>query len=90
MDEVPEGLHDQRTDAIEQLSALWATVDAEILRLIRAADDSEVWQVDGSPNLVEWVTWRCRVSRAEARKLVEVARGSRSCLGSRRVSTTAR
>ena len=68
-----DGLHDQQTDAIEQLSALRATVDAEILRLIRAADESEVWQVDGSPNLVEWVTWRCRVSRAEARKLVEVA-----------------
>ena len=73
MDEVPEGLHDQQTDAIEQLSALRATVDAEILELIRAADDSEVWQVDGSPSLVEWVTWRCRVTRAEARKLVEVA-----------------
>ena len=66
-----DGLHGQQTDAIEQLSALRATVDAEILKLIRAADESEVWQVDGSPNLVEWVTWRCRVSRAEARKLVE-------------------
>jgi hypothetical protein len=72
MDEVP-GLHDQQTDAIDQLSALRATVDAEILGLIRAADESEVWQVDGSPSLVEWVTWRCRVARAEARKLVEVA-----------------
>jgi Domain of unknown function (DUF222)/HNH endonuclease len=75
MDEVSNhGLHGQQTDAIEQLSALRATVDAEILGLIRAADESEVWQVDGSPNLVEWVTWRCRVARAEARKLVEVAR----------------
>ena len=73
MDEVPDGLHAQQTDAIEQLSALRATVEAEMLKLIRAADESDVWQVDGSPNLVEWVTWRCRVARAEARKLVEVA-----------------
>jgi len=74
MDEVSNyGLHEQQTDAIEQLSALRATVDAEILGLIRAADESEVWQVDGSPSLVEWVTWRCRVTRAEARKVVEVA-----------------
>jgi hypothetical protein len=74
MDEVPDNrLHDQQTDAIEQLSALRATTDSQILKLVRAADESGVWQVDGSPSLVEWVAWRCRVSRAEARKHDEVA-----------------
>jgi hypothetical protein len=74
MDEAPDNrLHDQQTDAIEQLSALRATTEAQILKLVRAADESGVWKVDGSPSLVEWVAWRCRVSRAEARKLVEVA-----------------
>jgi hypothetical protein len=74
MDEAPENrLHDQQTDAIEQLSALRATTDSQILKLVRAADESGVWKVDGSPSLVEWVAWRCRVSRAEANKHVEVA-----------------
>ena len=78
MDEVSGGrLHDQQTDAIEQLSALRATIDSQVLSIIRAADDSEVWRVDGSPNIVEWVTWRCRVGRSEARKLVDVAQALR-------------
>jgi len=74
MDEAPDNrLHAQQTDAIEQLSALRATTDSQILGIIRAADESGVWQVDGSPSLVEWVTWRCRLTRAEAREHVEVA-----------------
>jgi hypothetical protein len=74
MDEAPDiRLHDEQTDAIEQLSALKATTEAQILKLVRAADESGVWKVDGSPSLVEWVAWRCRVSRAEAHKLVDVA-----------------
>lgn len=79
MEEAPDNrLHAEQTDAIEQLSALRATVDAQILQIIRAADESRVWMVDGSPSLVEWVTWRCRLARSEARKQVEVA----SALGS--------
>jgi hypothetical protein len=74
MDEAPDNrLPDQQTDAIEQLSALKATTESHILGIIRAATDSEVWRVDGSPSLIEWVAWRCRVSRAEARMHVEVA-----------------
>jgi hypothetical protein len=74
MDEAPDNrLHDQQTDAIEQLSALRATTDSQILKLVQAADESGVWQVDGSPSLVEWVSWRCRLTRAEARGHVEVA-----------------
>ncbi|MGH2751612.1 MAG: DUF222 domain-containing protein [Actinomycetota bacterium] len=74
MDQAPdEALHDQQTDALEQLSALRATVDAQILKIIRAADESRVWMVDGSPSLVEWVAWRCRLARSEARRQVAVA-----------------
>ncbi|MGH2774336.1 MAG: DUF222 domain-containing protein [Actinomycetota bacterium] len=74
MDEAPgTRLHDQQTDAIEQLSALRATTDSQILGIIRAAEESKVWMVDGSPSLVEWVAWRCRLTRAEARSQVEVA-----------------
>ncbi len=74
MDEAPgRRLHDQQTDAIEQLSALRATIDSQIIGVIRAADESGVWKVDGSPSLAEWVAWRCRLTRAEARRHVEVA-----------------
>ncbi|MGH2699376.1 MAG: DUF222 domain-containing protein [Actinomycetota bacterium] len=74
MDEAPDNrLHAEQTDAIEQLSALRATTDAQILSIVRAAEASEVWRVDGSVSLVEWVAWRCRLTRAEARRHVEVA-----------------
>ncbi|MGH2733993.1 MAG: DUF222 domain-containing protein, partial [Actinomycetota bacterium] len=66
-------LHAELTDAVEQLCAVRATLDYELMQLVLACERSEVFAVDGSAALAEWLVLRMKVSRASATRCVEVA-----------------
>lgn len=70
----PDGsLHADLTDAVEQLSAVRATLDHQLLLLVLECERSEVFKVDGCDGMAEWLTLRMRVSRATANRVVDVA-----------------
>lgn len=74
MDKVPDNrLHAELTDAVEQMAALRATLDRQLLALVLECERSEVWKADGSASIVDWVALRMGLSRTSARRLVEAA-----------------
>ncbi|MGH2792034.1 MAG: DUF222 domain-containing protein [Actinomycetota bacterium] len=73
MEEARDNRHAELTDAIEQMSAVRATLDRQLLALVLECERSEVWKVDGSASIVDWVALRMGLSRSAARRCVEAA-----------------
>jgi hypothetical protein len=67
-------LHAELTDAIEQMSAVRATLDRQLLALVLECERSEVWKAAGSASIVDWVAPRLGLSRSSARRRVEAAK----------------
>ncbi len=61
------------TDAVAQLAGIESLVRSQMVAVIRAVDRRDGWQGDAA-DLAHWVSLHADVSRATAKRLVEVAR----------------
>ncbi len=65
---------DEIDEGFAHFSTMRAAVDAELCRLIQAADASQVWMSDGARSLAEWVSLRLRIRFSAAKRMVAMAR----------------
>ncbi|HEX9761619.1 MAG TPA: DUF222 domain-containing protein [Acidimicrobiia bacterium] len=69
-----EASADEIDQGFGQFAGLQAAAQAELCRLVQAADVSQVWMRDGARSMVEWAGLRLRVRVETAGLLVRVAR----------------
>jgi Domain of unknown function (DUF222)/HNH endonuclease len=65
---------DEIDRGLDQFAGLQSAAQAELCRLIQAADVSQSWMTDGARTLVEWVSLRLRVRPETAAGIVRAAR----------------
>ena len=63
-----------RTDAVEQLSGAISALQAELGRVVVAAELAEDHRIDGATDVAAWLGWRTGSTGAHAREAVRVAR----------------
>ena len=71
----PELLADP--EAIKELYACTARMEAKVAKATAAFDASGLWQGEGCRSAASWLAWRCRVPSATARRRVRVGRALR-------------